>query len=250
MTSEGTIVVVPCYNEANRLDAAAFEAFSLDHPDVTFLFVDDGSTDGTLALLQTMTGRRPQHFAVLPLETNGGKAEAVRQGLLEACRRGASYAGFWDADLATPLDELPNFMALLDRKPQLDMVFGSRVKLLGREIRRKPTRHYFGRAFATAAAAVLGVPLYDTQCGAKLFRVSPQFQELLQERFIGGWIFDVEIVARVIRSRRNASLPPVDGIIYEHPLMTWRDVDGSKVSPMDIPAVAFSLARIYWKYLR
>jgi hypothetical protein len=72
----------------------------------------------------------------------------------------------------------------------------------------------------------------------------------LQERFIGGWIFDVEIVARVIRSRRNASLPPVDGIIYEHPLMTWRDVDGSKVSPMDIPAVAFSLARIYWKYLR
>jgi dolichyl-phosphate beta-glucosyltransferase len=250
MTASRTIVVVPCYNEEERLDAGAFESFARARPDVTFLFVDDGSRDGTHDLLQRIVQRHPGHFALLALDQNRGKAEAVRQGLLDACRRGAKYAGFWDADLATPLDELPGFVALLDEKPHLEMVFGSRVKLLGRFIHRKTARHYFGRGFATLAALALGLPLYDTQCGAKLFRVSPRFEGLLQDRFIGGWIFDCEIVARAIRSRRGTSLPPVRDVIYEHPLTAWRDVDGSKVSALDIPFVACSLARIYWRYLR
>jgi dolichyl-phosphate beta-glucosyltransferase len=246
-----TIIVVPCYNEAARLDADAFVGFASAHQDVGFHFVDDGSTDDTLPLLQRLASRFPGQLTVQPLGRNAGKAEAVRRGLLAAASRGCSYAGFWDADLATPLDEIPGFIDLLDRRGKLQMVFGSRVNLLGRSVRRNLLRHYVGRVFATAAATALGVGMYDTQCGAKLFRVSPHFVALLQEEFIGGWIFDVEIVAREIRARRaDSSLPDVRETIYEQPLMTWRDVKGSKITLGDFPAVAFKLAHIYWKYLR
>lgn len=90
MTASRTIVVVPCYNEEERLDAGAFESFARARPDVTFLFVDDGSRDGTHDLLQRIVQRHPGHFALLALDQNRGKAEAVRQGLLDACRRGAT----------------------------------------------------------------------------------------------------------------------------------------------------------------
>jgi len=141
------------------------------------------------------------------------------------------------------------FKSLLDTRPDIEMVFGSRVNLLGRNVHRRLARHYAGRVFATAAAAVLGVGIYDTQCGAKLFRVSSGFVERLKEPFIGGWIFDVEMIAREVRARRSSSLPPVSKIIYEYPLMEWRDVAGSKIKPTDWVKVAVNLGRIYAKYL-
>jgi len=185
----------------------------------------------------------------LTLDRNVGKAEAVRHGLLAACESKPAYVGFWDADLATPLDDVVAFKSLLDTRPDIEMVFGSRVNLLGRNVHRRLARHYAGRVFATAAAAVLGVGIYDTQCGAKLFRVSSGFVERLKEPFIGGWIFDVEMIAREVRARRSSSLPPVSKIIYEYPLMEWRDVAGSKIKPTDWVKVAVSLGRIYAKYL-
>jgi len=221
----------------------------LTNKDVDFLFVDDGSTDSTRQTLESLRESRPDRFRVLGLERNLGKAEAVRHGLLAACERKPDYVGFWDADLATPLDDIPAFMNLLDTRPDIEMVFGSRVNLLGRNVHRRLARHYVGRVFATAAATVLGVGIYDTQCGAKLFRVSPGFVDRLTEPFIGGWIFDVEMIAREVRARRAAGLPPVSRIIFEYPLMEWRDVAGSKIKPTDWVKVAVNLGRIYAKYL-
>jgi dolichyl-phosphate beta-glucosyltransferase len=243
------VVVIPCYNEASRLDTEAFARFIETSKNVDFLFVDDGSRDSTLAVLSTLGDSHPQRVQVLPLPHNMGKAEAVRHGLLRASERTPAYVGFWDADLATPLGDIVTFSELLDRRPDIEMVFGSRVHLLGRSVRRRLSRHYLGRVFATVAAFALGVGIYDTQCGAKLFRVSDRFIALLQKPFIGGWIFDVEIIAREIQSRRRNSLPSVSEVIYEHPLLEWRDVGGSKIKTLDWFKVVANLGRIYFVYL-
>ena len=242
--------MIPCFNEAKRLDVAAFRDFASANHDVRLLLVDDGSTDGTLEILEELGQMNPGQLLVHALPRNVGKAEAVRNGLLAASSMGPRYVGFWDADLATPLEDIPVFARLLDERPNIEMVFGSRVNLLGRNVHRNLARHYIGRAFATAAALTLGVGVYDTQCGAKVFRVSDGFVSRLQKPFIGGWIFDVEMIAREAQARRNGELPPVRSIIYEYPLMVWRDVAGSKLRLRDWFVVGGSLVRIYWRYMR
>ena len=149
------IIVIPCYNEATRLQVSKFKAFSCATPAVRFLFVNDGSTDRTAWVLEGLHQDDPQHFAICHLAENGGKAEAVRQGLLCVFEATPAYVGYWDADLATPLDTLVDFCALLDVRPDLEMVFGARVQLLGRVIERRAVRHYLGRVFATAASLLL-----------------------------------------------------------------------------------------------
>jgi glycosyltransferase involved in cell wall biosynthesis len=243
-----SIIVIPCYNEAARLDTRAFREFC-DSADVRLLFVDDGSTDDTRQVIEALRQLCPEGVSLMPLSRNAGKAEAVRLGLIAACAEHPAYVGFWDADLATPLNEILAFRCLLETRPEIEMIFGSRVKLLGRYVERRPVRHYLGRAFATAAAAVLGIGVYDTQCGAKMFRVTPGFVERLNEPFVGGWIFDVEMIAREIQARRARSLAPVSTVIYEYPLMQWRDVAGSKIRARDWLRVGFDLGRIWLRYV-
>jgi dolichyl-phosphate beta-glucosyltransferase len=243
------IIVIPCYNEATRLQVSKFKAFSCATPAVRFLFVNDGSTDRTAWVLEGLHQDDPQHFAICHLAENGGKAEAVRQGLLCVFEATPAYVGYWDADLATPLDTLVDFCALLDVRPDLEMVFGARVQLLGRVIERRAVRHYLGRVFATAASLLLGLPIYDTQCGAKLFRASPTLHALVQEPFATRWLVDIEILARLIQTRRGTALPQAEDIIYELPLPEWRDVAGSKVKAWDFAKGLCGLAKIYWHYL-
>jgi glycosyltransferase involved in cell wall biosynthesis len=245
-----TTVVIPCYNEAERLDLAAFREYAAGPRNVRFLFVDDGSTDGTPDLLRSWGDGEAGAFKVITLPQNMGKAEAVRRGFLTAFESGADYVGYWDADLATPLDAVGEFIELLDRRPDLQVVIGSRVNLMGRSVKRNLARHYVGRVFATAAAAALRLAVYDTQCGAKVFRVNEETMGLFRDPFLSGWIFDVEILARMLRARRGTDRPPVSAILYEHPLMVWRDVKGSKVPLRAFVRVAFDLARIWYRYMR
>jgi glycosyltransferase involved in cell wall biosynthesis len=244
------IIVVPCYNEARRFDPRIFQAFAREHRHLRFLFVNDGSTDGTLELLEDLGRSDPDRFAVCDLPENRGKAEAVRQGLLRAFEADPDYLGYWDADLATPLDAILTFCALLDSRPDIEMVFGARVSLLGRSVERRALRHYLGRIFATASSLALGIGFYDTQCGAKLFRASHEIMGLFQSRFATRWIFDVEIIARLIATRRGTHRARVDQVVYEFPLHAWRDVAGSKVRPHDFARAFFELSAIAWKYGR
>jgi hypothetical protein len=157
--------------------------------------------------------------------------------------------GFWDADLATPLDVVREFSGLLDTHPQLQMIMGARVQLLGRRIERSPLRHYAGRIAATAISTVLGLRVYDTQCGAKLFR-SDAARELFGEPFRTRWIFDAEIIARLIARLAAHPGPAARDVIYEYPLHAWMDIRGSKVGPSDYLRAAVDLQRIYSHYVR
>jgi len=247
--SSETFLVVPCYNEAARLDLEKFRNFAAENSDVRFLFVNDGSTDETSEVLKTLSASRPESFLVHELPENSGKAEAVRMGFLQAIELKPAYIGFWDADLSTPLEELKSMLTVFQQHAQVEMVFGSRVNLLGRQVRRKLYRHYLGRVFATAVARALGLGIYDTQCGAKLFRTNDRLPKLFREPFISKWIFDVEIIARSIQLRSADNLPPVNEVIYEQPLMCWTDVAGSKLRFRDFFVVYSDFLRIYRRYM-
>ena len=244
-----TVVVVPCFNEAQRLKPAAFASFLEDHDDVAILFVDDGSTDDTPLVMERLRQQHPRQVFTLRLGENVGKAEAVRRGLQIALRRKPTVVGYWDADLATPLDAICQFCDVLEARPQVSLVMGSRVALLGRRIRRRGARHILGRVFATAASIVLRLPVYDTQCGAKLFRVTPKTAELFAPPFTARWVFDVEILARLsVKAKQSASATPVREAVYEMPLDTWEDVEGSRLRPRDYFVATVDLASIYWRY--
>ena len=128
------------------------------------------------------------------------------------------------------------------------MVFGARVRLLGRAIHRQPLRHYLGRCFATTASTLLRLPIYDTQCGAKLFRVTPELVTVLQDSFQSRWIFDVELLARFMAMHRGDPVVIRDQI-YEYPLPEWTDVAGSKVGSLDFFKAFGELYHIYRRYL-
>jgi glycosyltransferase involved in cell wall biosynthesis len=235
-------VVVPCYDEERRLDTEAFEGYLRSHPEIGFIFVNDGSKDGTLRVLTGIVDRCPARARVIDLQPNQGKAEAVRVGMLQAFAVGAAYAGYFDADLATPLEALDELVEMLDATPHIDIVIGARVALLGREIERKALRHYSGRFFAAAASLVLALPVYDTQCGAKLFRSSARIRELFSQPFGSRWIFDVEILARYLVQYGSE-----DGI-YELPLKRWVDKGDSRVRPIDFVRAVGEMVAILRKY--
>jgi dolichyl-phosphate beta-glucosyltransferase len=244
-----TLLVVPCFNEASRLPREAFTSFATRHPDVGFVMVDDGSSDGTRALLESLVREQPNSFEVLALDGNVGKGEAVRRGMLRALDRQPRFAGYWDADLAAPLDALPEFLRVFEERPQLTAVLGARVRLLGRAVVRSPLRHYSGRIFAAAAAQLLHLAVYDTQCGAKLFRCSPAVRSLFEQPFVSDWIFDVELLARMVAASGSGG-PAVRDLVYELPLRTWNDVCGTKVQASDVPRALIDLWRIHRRYLR
>ncbi|MES1164162.1 MAG: glycosyltransferase, partial [Verrucomicrobiota bacterium] len=126
-------VVVPCYNEAQRLDAGPLLEFAVEGAGADILFVNDGSTDDTAGRLAEIAAARPDRVRVLSLELNGGKAEAVRRGMLDALDAGAVTVGYLDADLSTPPRELKRIGRALDR-PGVEVAIGSRVALLGTDI--------------------------------------------------------------------------------------------------------------------
>lgn len=238
-------LVVPCYNEQRRLDVAAFERYLREQPQVAFCFVDDHSADDTLRVLRALHVEQPERTLVVELPMQSGKAEAVRQGMVKAqAWRTFDYIGYWDADLATPLEAVEAMWRLAEARPACAIVLGSRVRRLGATIDRQASRHYLGRVFATFASLTLGLPVYDTQCGAKLIR-GDMVADLFRQPFTSRWFFDVEVLAR-LRNRIGVDRLLVSAV--ELPLERWRDIDGSKLRLADLFSIPRELWRIHRRY--
>jgi len=215
---EHVCLIVPCYNEARRLDFDQFEAAARRDP-LWLVFVDDGSADGTADVVRAHASDR---IWLIVLDRNVGKAEAVRQGMLQAealpFYAQLDWIGFWDADLSTPLAELPKFFEFqaLTGAP-MDAVIGSRVSRLGSCVRRRAVRHFLGRVFVTVSSILLKTQAYDSQCGAKVFRIAVAAR-CFREPFVTRWLFDLEVLLRLR-----------DAAVLEYPLREWQDVAGSKM---------------------
>lgn len=245
---DATILVVPCYNEAERLGLEPWVRFLDAEPGFRLLFVDDGSTDDTALRVEDVRSSRPDRVHLLRLDRNRGKGEAVRAGILEALALNPGAVGYWDADLSTPLEAAPEFLAVLSRSPEIELVTGARVQLLGRRVERSAVRHYAGRVFAALASLSLGLRVYDTQCGAKLFRVTEGTHALFEDPFLSRWAFDVEVLARL--GHQLGSVGRVAEVVYELPLRTWIHSPPSKVRALDFPRSVRDLYRIRRRYRR
>lgn len=243
MTSDPpkTVLVVPCYNEARRLRTDDISLL-VTCPGVEIILVDDGSTDATPSLLDQLAAIN-ERVSVRSLPTNQGKGEAVRQGLLEGIDRQPDWVGYCDADMATPVSEVLRLNEIAATSQELSVVLASRVSLLGLNVQRSALRHYRGRVFATAAATILGIPVYDTQCGAKFFRNNNALRDALSEPFHSRWSFDVELFGRLLRGRAGIQPVPVDQFV-EVPLKEWRDIGGSKIGSIDSVRAGLELALI------
>jgi len=237
-------IIVPCYNESKRLNKEAFLSYVNENSNVVFLFINDGSKDNTLSVLNEFAVEH-KNLLVLNLEINCGKAEAVRRGMIYAYHTfHPHYIGFWDADLATPLCELQNFIKII-QEHHFNMVTGLRLARMGAKVKRKNLRHFLGRIFATFASCTLRLSVYDTQCGAKLYKTE-LIPDLFQEKFTTHWLFDVEILARYITLfGRESAIKK----IYEYPLLQWEDIGGSQLKTKDFIKAPFELWKIKRKYL-
>jgi dolichyl-phosphate beta-glucosyltransferase len=188
--------------------------------------VNDGSSDGTRAVIDGIRKRAAKAVLALNLTTNRGKAEAVRQGILYAASLNRfTLIGYWDADMSTPLSEMTGMLRVFDADPFCTLTMGARIRRLGSSIQRSPVRHVVGRVFATIASMLLNLPVYDSQCGAKILRADV-VEVLFREPFLTKWVFDVEILARL---RNWIGRDALLAAVTEVPLKEWTEVGGSKL---------------------
>ncbi len=237
-------VIVPCYNEEDRLPTTDFERNLSSDKNLFICFVNDGSSDQTIQVLNSIYQKFPENVLVVDKKQNAGKAAAIFTGMNESLNwKSFDTLGYLDADLATSIEEYLNLCSYINEN--LVFVFGSRVRRIGSNIKRKLYRHLIGRAFATFSSTMLDLPVYDTQCGAKVFSAEI-VRPIFKDPFISNWSFDVEVFFKFtnIVGKEN-----VEKRAKEIPLEEWKDIGDSKVKFSYSLKLPFELLRIrnYYK---
>jgi dolichyl-phosphate beta-glucosyltransferase len=233
-------VVLPVYNEERAL-AATFERLvpaleALLGPQGSFeiVCVDDGSTDKSRAILEELRAREPR-LQVMALPANRGKGAAVKTGVLAT--RGKRIF-FMDADLSTPLEEMPAFLGALESG--YDVVIGNRRTPGARITRHQPKlRETLGKGFTMLVRTLLAPGVSDFTCGFKAFRRDAA-REIFSRVTIDGWAFDAELVViALVQEHRLAQVP-----------VAWHHEDNSKVRlARAIPSSLLGVLRIRWQRL-
>ena len=250
-TARTLAIVLPAYNEADRIGPALDELFGYLRrrgeeardgslgaarlPDaIEVLVVDDGSTDATASIVEARPESSGSTAGVASLRVlrvpHGGKGAAVRAGMLAAS---ADLIVFADADMATPPDQLPLLVAAL---ADHDVALGSRIQPDGSDMRTSQPRYRraLGRVFHALASAWAAGPVQDTQCGFKGFTLEAA-HDLFGAQQIRSIVFDVELIYLARRRGYRLAVVPV----------RWTDRRGSRLRPR--PALAL---RVAWDLFR
>ncbi len=239
-----TGIIIPCYNEEKRLNQEAFISFIHENEDYHLCFVNDGSKDKTLDVLYNMKDQAPDSISVIDVKKNSGKATAVRAGARFLYSQShISNIGFMDADLSTDFRDFKDLVKTLKQEDKL-MVFGSRNSGGSSKIERDFMRNVLSKFIKQFILLIIGMPIRDTQCGAKIFsrEIIPV---VYQDAFLSKWLFDVEIFLRL---KKHLGVSYVMSRITEQPLMRWVHVDDSKLGTKDAIVIPVKLAQIWMSY--
>jgi dolichyl-phosphate beta-glucosyltransferase len=219
-----TYVVVPCYNEEHRLNTEYWNNL-ISRLDYHWIFVNDGSTDGTRTKLDQL-----RKIKVLDLKKNVGKAEAIRAGINAALENEIKtdlIVCYLDSDSAFASTDIERIFQVFKSKlenNEIEAVWASRVAMAGREISRSTTRHYLSRIVISIIGVFDKKLPYDPQTGFKIFYLNEKTVTLFSNRFKTRWFFDIEII------RRWEKIKGTQIKIWEEPVEYWSDVKGSKVN--------------------
>lgn len=237
-------VVIPCYNEEERLLSEEFLSFVNTNTGYHLCFVNDGSKDNTLKVLRDLQKGREDYITVYDCEQNGGKAEAVRLGMLHMAKKeDLDYIGFLDADLSTDLADFDDLVKTIETS-DFKIVSGSRISRMGANITKESARKIISLTINFIIRKILSMDFKDTQCGAKIFS-KDVINIAFGKKFVTQWIFDVEIFKRMTM---HFGLKKAKEILCEQPLKRWIHADGSKLSMKDSMKIVFQLAQIAWVY--
>ena len=236
--STKTYVIVPCFNEENRLDTHYWNNI-VEQTEFTWVFVDDGSTDQTTNKLAEI-----KNINVLKLEKNSGKGEALRFGTNyvfgihpaeEIC------IAYLDADGAFDSQDVKRIFSVFQKKiigGLYQSVWSSRVALSGRKITRSLFRHYLSRVIVSIIGFTDKNLPYDPQTGFKIFLIDFDSRKIFQDKFKTRWFFELEI------RNRWEKLKNKDLNIWEEPVNYWKEIVGSKVNSKQVFRILVELLKV------
>ncbi len=237
-------VVIPCYNEETRLLSKEFTDFVHSNLGYHLCFVNDGSTDNTLTVLEKLKEGREENISVYNCEKNGGKGEAVRQGVLFLSKDPQlDYIGYLDADLSTDFKDFDDLVKTIEGS-DYKIVSGSRISRMGANITKESARKIISLTINFIIQNILGMKFKDTQCGAKIMD-KDIVKNMFNKKFITRWLFDVEIFMRM---KRFYGKEKAMASICEQPLKRWIHADGSKLSMKDSIKIVGQLMQIAVHY--
>ncbi|AXT56777.1 glycosyltransferase family 2 protein [Aquimarina sp. MMG015] len=240
-----TGIIIPCYNEEKRLNVTAFKKFISKENDYHLCFVNDGSKDNTLKVLQEIKEVNPAKVSIVDMKKNGGKAAAVRAGsrylysFVEI-----DYIGFIDADLSTDFEDFGDLLKTLKTNNELNFVFGSRAKNASEAIEKDKIRSLLSKVINILIVLIVGLSIDDTQCGAKVYKAE-LVPIVFAESFMSKWLFDVEMF---IRMKKYFGKEQTARSIFEQPLKKWVHMDDSKIGLKDSLEIPYKLFSIWLNY--
>lgn len=211
-------LIIPLYNESNRLNPEYFKTIS--DMEIDLIFVNDGSSDDTLVKLKNLSFRKH----IISYKNNKGKGEAIRAGMNYAINEKYDLIGYLDSDGAFSVESVLKIIEIAKKEfltnNKLGLIIAARVKLSGRIIIRTNGRKIVSHIIKFILSLILKNKPYDTQSGFKIIRNTNDLKNITRNKFYTKWFFDVELIEGIKK----------EYYVYEIPVDRWVDVSGSKLS--------------------